>query len=82
MVNLRNYIHNLRQAIFHKETVGFVEDGISYEIGSDYYYPYPMPQMVYHWHPPVETLPFSRSEPDARGVRNLIKRISVWKKSA
>ncbi|MFV2082252.1 MAG: hypothetical protein ACC669_10360 [bacterium] len=82
MVNLRNYIYHLRQAIFHRGQVANVENGISYEIGAGSYSPYPRPQMVYHWHPPLETLPFDRSEPDTGGLRNLIKRIGIWKKSA
>ncbi|MEE8547660.1 MAG: hypothetical protein V3S63_06080 [bacterium] len=82
MVNLRNNIYNLRQAIFHRAAVTNVEDGISYEIATGHYNPYPRPQMACNWHPPVEVLPFDRTEPDARGLRNLMKRMSVWKKSA
>ncbi len=82
MVNLGKHIYNLQKAIFHREAVIHGEDGIFYEIAAGHYDPYPRPQMSCNWHPPVEALPFDRTEPDARGLRNLIKRISVWKKSA
>ncbi len=82
MVNLRSNIYNLRQAIFHREAVNHVEDGISYEIATGHYDPYPRPQMACHWHPPLEALPFDRTEPDTRRLRNLIKKIGIWKKSA
>jgi len=82
MVNLRSNIYNLRQAIFHREAVNHVEDGISYEIAAGHYDPYPRPQMACHWHPPLEALPFDRTEPDTRRLRNLIKKIGIWKKSA